>query len=167
MDWLARSTWHHYCLYTLRGLLPRKCKHLSKRLHQNTWMDSSSRHLEVVCIHLPIWQYQALMHYAHNALQLYNCVAVRISRGMRTLPFCSVFVTSIVFWWTPEHPHSYSTAECDPACTVDLRELIGQATAEACVIQYLIAEDSLSCRACVGRWSHGIDRHEYIWLRKD
>ena len=64
--------------------------------------------------------FMAAMKVARDGLQLRNCCAVRLGRGMYKLPGIDCYSKSIVTWWTADKPYTIKQFEADGSSSVDL-----------------------------------------------
>ena len=128
------------------GIIP-TVKSLVERL-----IDGSSMHLGLVKLTKPdgstYWQnttvtnhrgndFAKFQQFAIQCLNIDDCIAIRIAKGIGSLPALSGYSASLLLWWHPREPGKISTYEYDCSESLSLRHYLPEKWNETRILQVL------------------------------
>ena len=128
------------------GIIP-TVKSLVERL-----IDGSSMHLGLVKVTKPdgstYWQnttvtnhrgndFAKFQQFAIQCLNIDDCIAIRIAKGIGSLPALSGYSASLLLWWHPREPGKISTYEYDCSESLSLRHYLPEKWNETRILQVL------------------------------
>ena len=135
------------------GLVPSKDKHGSTRWRE-TAATSGKRN-----------QFEELLQFASQCLNLDNCVAIRLAKGCASLQPVQGYTGSLLLWWHPSSYDRISTYEFDSTESFQIRQFQLELWTEIRILQFLQATDpSLNIqekeRNPVGNQDRDVEREE-------
>ena len=86
-------------------------------------------------------QLDDLLQFAHQCLNLEDCVAVRLSRGCATLSPVRGYTGSLLLWWLPTEYDRIYTYEFDSSEKFQIRQIMPDTWKEVRILQFLQATD--------------------------
>ena len=82
-----------------------------------------------------------LLQFSVRCLNLENCIAVRIAKGIGTLPAINGYTDSLLVWWHPSNSEQVSTYEYNSSEKLNMRLFLPETWSEIRIIQFLCATD--------------------------
>ena len=82
-----------------------------------------------------------LQQFAIQCFNIDGCVAIRVAKGVGSLPALVGYSTSLFLWWHPREPGSISTYEYDCSESLSMRHYLPEKWIETRIIQMLRSSD--------------------------